>query len=81
MSPTTFIDRTFLRTKDGFYQEVFEHYIVYVQGADKKRLKDKSILGGLYREASVSDHSMEGEVNWTDNQGTSRRLIGVKYKK
>lgn len=75
MGITTRIVREFKLRQDGLYQEVLNHLIVYREG---KTITDKVIIGNIYREAAIHEHSFTGEAEFTDQQGIKHRLVGLK---
>lgn len=79
MNITTQVEKTFL-IKNGLFQEVFNHYIVYsMPGTNqKKAILDKTVLGGLYREGAETERSINGEQDWIDQNGIKHHLVGLR---
>lgn len=78
--PTTRVERRFLTRRDGLWQEVWVHFLVYRDGTtgDQRAVQDKMVPGGVYREATIHEHSIEGEAEWIDERGIKHRLIALK---
>ena len=80
MNITTKIEKHFQRRQDGKYQEVFYHLIVYREpnGLGEGMTKtDKIIPGKVYREATIHEHSFNGEAEYTDERGIKHRLVAL----
>lgn len=79
MIPTTKIERHFKIRHDGLYQEVLYHLIVYKNpnNTERQTVTDKVIVGNIYREAAIHEHSFLGEAEFTDSQGIVHRLVGL----
>ena len=78
--PTTRIERQFKRRRDGLWQEVLVHCLVYrdPDAVGVKVVQERLEFGGVYREATIYEHSFNGEAEWTDpNDKIKRRLLAL----
>ena len=72
-------ERHFKIRADGLYQELHYQIVEFDYGNNNiKRKVDKIIVGGIYREGTINEHSMHGEAEWTDpDSGIVKRLIAL----
>ncbi len=63
---TTGVERTFRKTFDGLYREIFLHFIHFLDenGNIVSSKLDKSINGKLYKIAEGNERSLYGEVEY-----------------
>ncbi len=80
MSMETGIQRIYKKRYDGLYQEYVVILIHYNDGAGNITTKhDKTIPGGLYKEAGLGERSVYGEVYFFDPEDErDKHLIMVK---
>lgn len=76
---TTGIERAFRRTPDGYYREVFLHFIHFTDPKGYKSSKlDKMIPGKLWKVARPDERSMYGECEYVfpdSEDGKPTRLV------
>ena len=74
----TSVERTFKKRKDGFYQEIFNHFIHMTNhlGVETTKL-DRQVIGKVYKE-ETEHRSVSGEATYTfEDDGLTRRLIAI----
>ena len=77
---TTCIDRVFRPIGNGLFQEVYMHFIKFMNedGTTKSMKLEKEELRGIWRQ-SDTEHSREGETTFVfPGDSKPRRLICVK---
>ncbi len=79
MKVHTGIQRVFKRRWDNMYQEYIIHLIHFEDVVGNRSTKhDKTIVGGLYREAKENQISLYGEVKFFDKeQNRELRLLKI----
>lgn len=72
--------RSFRKTQDGLYREVYMHYLQFLdqEGNVVSSKLDKQIPGRLYKDATdTGERSNCGEVEYEFPNGEVRRLIAL----
>lgn len=80
MNITTKIEKHFKKRPDGLFQEVFYHLVVYRNPdglGEGKTVTDKIIMGKIFREATIYEHSLNGEAEFVDQNGIKHRLVAL----
>jgi hypothetical protein len=75
---TTSFETVYIKRKDGFFQEIINHYLHFVDETGKKITKlDKQIPGILFKEARDGERSSYGEAFVTTSDNRQVRIIGI----
>jgi hypothetical protein len=69
----------FKKRMDGLYQQLTYHMIKIEDNNGNITSKiDKTIIGPIFREATVNERSIHGEAEWIDpNTGVKKWLIAI----
>ncbi|TXH11663.1 MAG: hypothetical protein E6R04_01035 [Spirochaetes bacterium] len=78
---TTCVDRVFRPIGNGLFQEVYMHFIKFVNedGTTKNMKLSKEEFRGIWREPKGNEHSREGETTFAfPGDSAPRRLICIQ---